>query len=163
MYELTQAYLKHRVNYNPGTGIFTWRAEGFKRKADATRLGGVECQCINNAGYVVIRVDGKLYLAHRLAYLYMTGSMPDFVDHDDRVRTNNAWGNLKKATREQNNRNVTASSNTGHVNITWVEKKNHFVVTIKWSGDKRNRTFRDLESAILWRDQQKEKMNEKSS
>lgn len=163
MVELTQAELKLRVNYNPETGIFTWIKEGFKRKAEATRLGGCQCLCVNKHGYVVIRIDRKLYLAHRLAYLYMTGSMPEFVDHDDRVRSNNVWSNLKTATREQNNRNVTASSNTGHVNITWVERRSHFVVTIKWGSDKRNKTFRDLESAMLWRDQQKEKMSEKSS
>lgn len=163
MRNLTQVELKRRIHYDPETGIFTWLKDGFKRKADATRLGGTECRCINNAGYVVIRIDYKLYLAHRLAYLYMTGTMPDFVDHDDRVRTNNVWSNLKDATREQNNRNVSSSSNTGHINITWVEKKKHFVVTIKWGDDKRNKTFRDLDSAILWRDQQKEDMREKSS
>ena len=160
---LTQEYLKTRVSYCPETGLFHWKASGFKRKEDATRLGGCVCSCTNTAGYVVIRLDGKLYLAHRLAFLYMEGKMPEFVDHDDRVRTNNIWSNLKAATRESNNRNVTASSNTGHVNITWVEKKKHFVVTIKWGSEKKNKTFRTLEDAILWRDQQKEQMSEKSS
>ncbi len=94
----------------------------------------------------------------------MTGEMPEFVDHDDRIRTNNAWVNLKKATREMNNRNVTASSNTGHVNITWVEKqRKHYVVTIKWGTEKRNKTFRNLDDAIFWRDREKEILSAKSS
>lgn len=163
MRSLTQEYLKTRLHYDPQTGIFTWLKEGFSRKEDATRLGGTECSCVGKHGYVVIRIDGKLYLAHRLAYLYMTGEMPEFVDHDNRIRTNNAWVNLKKATREMNNRNVTASSNTGHVNITWVEKRKHYVVTIKWGTEKRNKTFRNLDDAIFWRDREKEILSAKSS
>lgn len=159
---LTQDYLKTRLEYDPLSGIFTWITGGFLRKADATRLGGTPCKCVGKHGYVVIRIDGNLYLAHRLAFLYMTGKMPEFVDHKDRVRTNNMWSNLKAATRSSNNRNVTSASNTGHVNITWVEKRNYYVVTIKWADEKRNKTFRCLDSAIAWRDKQKGELSEKS-
>lgn len=53
-------------------------------------------------------MDGILYDAHRLAFIYMVGEAPQFpyvVDHDDRNGLNNKWLNLKKSTIGQNNSN----------------------------------------------------------
>ena len=47
-------------------------------------------------GYVNIRVDGKMYKAHRLIYLYHHGVMPDMVDHIDCDRANNRIENLRR-------------------------------------------------------------------
>lgn len=46
-------------------------------------------------------------MAHRLAFLYMTGSYPTFeVDHFDRNKSNNAFDNLKDVTHKDNMKNV---------------------------------------------------------
>lgn len=59
-------------------------------------------------GYVLIGIYGEQYLAHRLAFLYMTGAWPKGkLDHRDRVRNNNVWGNLRPATNSQNGINST--------------------------------------------------------
>lgn len=58
-------------------------------------------------GYLCIRVDYKLYLAHRLAWMYMVGSWPkDQIDHIDRKRDNNKFSNLREATTEENAQNA---------------------------------------------------------
>lgn len=149
---MTQDELALLLDYDPLTGKFTWTGNGFAQDHVARRMKGKEAGCSHNAGYVTIRVKKKLYLAHRLAYLYMEGYMPDFVDHRNRIRNDNSWLNLRAATRELNNQNVTPTSNTGFLNITWVEPKKHYVVTIKRGKAVWCKTFRSLEAAIKWRD-----------
>jgi hypothetical protein len=103
--ELTQERLKEVMNYDPETGVFT------RKNGDGKEAGSVY-----NHGYKLISVDGKRYMAHRLAWLYMTGSMPDEnIDHKDCVKTNNAFKNLRETTQLQNAQNIrSASSNNTH-------------------------------------------------
>lgn len=57
-------------------------------------------------GDLVIRIDRALYKAHQLAVLYVTGRWPkEQVDHENGVRHQNNWGNLREATNSQNNAN----------------------------------------------------------
>jgi len=54
---------------------------------------------IEKDGYQRIRIDGHIYRAHRLAFLYMTGKWPSvWLDHEDVNRSNNRWANLRKTT-----------------------------------------------------------------
>jgi hypothetical protein len=69
---------------------------------------------INHEGYVRMRVDGRKYLAHRLAWLYMTGNWPvGEIDHIDRNRSNNKFSNLREASDAQNRANSKASNSLG--------------------------------------------------
>lgn len=92
---LTQERLKQVLYYAPETGKFTrlWR----KGKV-GTR---------DRHGYVQIGVDGQLYAAHRLAFLYATGAFPPHeTDHINGVRDDNRWANLRQATKTQNMQNM---------------------------------------------------------
>lgn len=163
--ELTKEYLRSVLDYDLITGIFVWKVRKDVPKSTNTRMAGKIAGTISKSnGYLVIRISGKLYLAHRLAFIYVLGYVPEFVDHKDRNRTNCAWINLRPSTRQQNNINVTPTSNTGELNIYWVENKGHFLVSIK-RGDKiYQKTWTTLESAILDRDRYKQEiLNEKSS
>lgn len=52
---------------------------------------------------MVIRVDGRLYKASRLAWLWMTGEWPKGeVDHVNRCSLDNWWTNLRDATHAVN-------------------------------------------------------------
>jgi hypothetical protein len=98
---LTRELLRSLLHYNPETGVFSWRVDrGGKARA------GDEAGYLKD-GYVRIEIAGKGYRAHRLAYLYMTGTFPDFeVDHEDTNKANNRWRNLRPATRSKNLGNV---------------------------------------------------------
>jgi len=99
---LTQDRLQELLMYNPETGEFVWRKRASNRVRVGDRAGRVDAN-----GYRGIRIDGTLHYAHRLAQLYMTGVWPVCqVDHDNRVRDDNRWNNLKAVTRAENQQNL---------------------------------------------------------
>jgi hypothetical protein len=100
---LTQERLKQLLRYEPETGLFIWIGSRSNRVANGTVV-----TCTNTAGYIVVRLDGKLYRAARLAFLYMTGSWPkDEADHKNGITADDRWDNLRDATSQQNKQNRT--------------------------------------------------------
>lgn len=93
--------LKEVLSYDSQTGLFVWLKQlGWKGKV-GNQAGTRHCR-----GYVHIMIDQKLYLAHRLAWFYVTGQWPtDQIDHLDCDRSNNRFANLREATNSQNNQN----------------------------------------------------------
>jgi hypothetical protein len=101
---LTVERLRELLIYEPDTGLFTRRIT--VSNARGGRAGEV-AGSINGAGYVYVIVDGSKHLAHRLAWLYMTGEWPTTgVDHRDHDEVNNRWNNLRLANQSMNNGNA---------------------------------------------------------
>src|ERR1700674_1345685 len=86
--------------YDPETGVFTRRINRGKWKA------GAQVGWLRPDGYIGIGLDYHEYLAHRLAWLYVTGEWPIDVDHENTCRSDNRWDNLREASRSQNMRNM---------------------------------------------------------
>jgi hypothetical protein len=109
--DLTAAFVRKILFYDPATGVFTWRV----RVSHNTRAGDVAGYTKpGNHGYFVITVKNKVRLAHRLAWLYMTGKHPKhMIDHVDSDKTNNKWENLREATHAQNNCNSKVRAKSG--------------------------------------------------
>ena len=100
---LTQERLLELLHYNPKTGLFIRLKTRGSSKAGSI-AGGISKG--PRDGYLRIRVDGKRYKAHRLAFLYMTGKWPNsLVDHKDTNKLNNSWKNLRESTNGQNKAN----------------------------------------------------------
>ncbi len=90
-------------------------------------------------GTLYIYIDGKLYAAHRLAWLMMTGKEPeDQIDHIDGNRLNNAWLNLREADNRQNNCNRPKQCNntSGYKGVTY-HSQNDCWVAQTWHKGKR--------------------------
>lgn len=107
MNELTQDRLKEILHYDTASGVFKWLVSTSNR----VRVGAVAG---NTSGHVYqrIRVDGRLYYAHRLAVLYVTGEWPvNKVDHKDTLKLNNRWDNLREASNQANSANTPISKN----------------------------------------------------
>ena len=104
MQPLTQKRLVDLLQYNPDTGIFFWKSG--TRKIKVGSVAGTK----NGRGYIQICINGKLYMAHRLAWLYVHGDMPSMdIDHIDGNRANNEFTNLRHVSRSinlQNQRDV---------------------------------------------------------
>lgn len=125
---LTQERLKELLHYDPETGHFTWRVASRAGPA-GTPAGSRHCR-----GYIEVGVDGASYLAHRLAFLYMTGGAPkSCLDHADRDRTNNSWGNLREASYAENawNSKLRPTNTSGFRGVTWDKCKQKWMAQSK--------------------------------
>lgn len=113
---LTQEKLKRLLNYDPETGIWTY-VEAPPRKP---WMKGFRAGCFKaSTGYWYIKIDGNDYQSSRLAFLYMLGEWPtNQVDHINRIRHDDRWTNLRKATCSQNRVNEASRGNmTGHKGV----------------------------------------------
>lgn len=75
------------------------------------KCGTVEGSIAGNItaqGYVRVKIDGRLYLAHRIVFYMATSINPNGleIDHIDGDKRNNVPSNLRMATRDQNRQNV---------------------------------------------------------
>lgn len=99
--ELTIDLLKELLDYDSNSGEFTWRV-----KRGSVDVGTVAGYVSKSHGYANVKVLGRLYLAHRLAWFYTHGVWPTGeLDHINRVRTDNRIVNLREASSYQNKRN----------------------------------------------------------
>lgn len=111
---MNQQTLKTFLKYNQRTGTFTW----LQSRGPVSK--GSVAGTVDSKGYIQIGIEGKLYAAHRLAHLYVTGRMPPYVDHRDGNTQNNKWINLRQATLTQNqyNRRLNKNNSVGLKGVT---------------------------------------------
>jgi hypothetical protein len=67
---------------------------------------------MKKTGYWGIMIHRKLYLAHRLIFIWHNGFAPNEIDHINRVRADNRIENLRASTTSQNHANETHRENT---------------------------------------------------
>lgn len=115
--KITQEELKEILIYNPENGIFTWKVD-IGRRLKAGSIAG----CLEPNKYWVIRYQGRRYYAHRLAWLLTYGELPiKFIDHKDRVRSNNRINNLRECSRSKNamNQGIPSNNTSGFKGVSW--------------------------------------------
>lgn len=125
---ITQARLKEVIHYDKDTGVFQW-----------VEVTGNQCklntplECSPSCDYLLITIDKVTYRAHRLAWLYVYGVMPNsIIDHIDGNTKNNAISNLRKADRVTNgyNSKLRCDSKTGVKGVTWDKTRNKYRVCL---------------------------------
>jgi len=112
--QVSAARVRSLLDYDPETGAFTWKhGARVPPRVRGKKAGSPS----HTKGYVLIGVDGQIYLAHRLAWLHTYGRFPKAdLDHRDRNPANNALSNLREASRSQNKVNVAKpASNTSGI------------------------------------------------
>lgn len=127
-----QEYVKSSVVYDEVSGSMVWNKDRplshFKTEKiyniwKAICLGKI-AGGLSSSGYYRCKLDGKNYLCHRLAFVYLTGFWPiGQVDHISGDRSNNSWSNLRDVSRSVNQRNQKKYSNntTGVTGVYFIK------------------------------------------
>lgn len=144
------ARARELLGYDPETGVLRWRVN----RCNVVRSGD-EAGYIKGDGYRRIRIDGRDYLAHRIAFLIMEGRWPrDEIDHINRVKDNNRWINLREVSHQENGRNASRRSDntSGHTGICWDKQGGKWRAHIRLNGRRKHLgRFDDLADAIVAR------------
>lgn len=145
---LTQSRLKEVLEYDPTNGYF-FRIMPDGAILDKTPVGSV------SDGYIVISVDARGHLAHRLVFLYEDGVFPEEgadVDHIDRCKSNNKRNNLRLVSRQCNIRNSPLRKNntSGVIGVSSMRNKWQASITIGYK-KKSLGTFDSFDDAVYCR------------
>lgn len=125
---ITQNELIEALEYRPDSGIFLWRKDN---KFNGVK-GGTMAGLLHLHGYIRITINRKAYQAHRLAWLYVHGVIPETIDHINGIRHDNRLINLRPCTRSENNYNarVRSDNTSGVKGVHWNKKVNKWVAKI---------------------------------
>lgn len=143
--------LRQLLRYEPDTGLLFWRPRPARMFPD-TFCGGAEtaCACWNNRysgkealisysrkGYKHGKVQARGLLAHRVAYAIYNGAWPDGeIDHMNGDKADNRIGNLRVASRIENNRNRKSHSggSSKYCGVNWKAAARKWVAAIRIDG-----------------------------
>lgn len=134
MKNITQEELKAVIHYDELTGLFTWINPSIYKPSLVGKVAGH----VDFYGYVVISVNRKIYKAHRLAWLYMTGNFPkNLIDHVNGIKSDNKWVNLREATYSDNRQNIRkpkTGNTSGYLGVYWHTRDKKWRACIKVDG-----------------------------
>ena len=126
---LTQELVHSLFDYDPETGLFICKQRRSQKPAGS--IAGYK----NSNGYIFLHINHKNYSAHRVAWFYVYGVWPKFLDHINRVKDDNRICNLKNVNRSENgqNREKCLNNKTGYkgVSIRKSKKGIKYVAQIK--------------------------------
>ena len=130
---LTQQKLKELFYYDPETGSFI----NLTQRNSSTKIGAIAGSKYSN-GYIYIQLDNKKYRAHRLAWLYTFGELPEkALDHKNEIKDDNRICNLRVATTQENKQNISKPSianSSGFRGVSWEKKRQKWHAQIKLNG-----------------------------
>lgn len=122
---LTAEDFRALLNYDPNTGILTWKVD--RRKINAGDIAGSILNHHSGKKYIYVRVMYRLYYAHRIAWAIHYGELPEgMLDHRDGDSTNNRIINLRIATSRQNqyNKKIHRNNTSGYKGVSFDKARN---------------------------------------
>lgn len=131
---VTVDFIRQILDYDLETGLFTWRHRADASRKWNSKWAGKPAGSICKYGYVVIKINGTAYMAHRLAWLHANGSWPnEFLDHKDMVRSNNRLSNLRPCNGSQNKANMRTrvDNRTGLKGVTFMKDRKKWRATLQ--------------------------------
>lgn len=149
---VTAEQARELLAYDRESGLLTWKVN----RRGKVKAGDAAAH-LRSGGYLIVCLLDRLYPAHRIIWLMMTGKMPaQVLDHINRDRTDNRWCNLRESTARQNchNRGLSSLSTTGRKGVTYSAERRRYRVIITSDGHRRHiGYFRDIDQAAAAYDQ----------
>ena len=146
----TQEELSAIFDYDQTTGVLFWKP----RAGDVSWnkvIGGKPSGCLDSKGYIRIRTNGAVWVAHRVIWKLIHGEDPDFIDHINGIRHDNRVGNLRSVTQTENARNTKRKrhNTSGVSGVHWRSKDQRWAATIHNEGKLiRLGQYRSFEDAV---------------
>lgn len=127
---LTAELVRSLICYDPATGRMTWRVTRGPKARAGDQAGVID------KGRWNIGICGRVRLAHRVIWLYMTGDWPKYdIDHINGDATDNRWVNLRDVETRvnvENQRKANKKNKTGFLGVRFVKsgKRKPYVAKI---------------------------------
>jgi hypothetical protein len=143
--EITRELLQELLEYNPETGILTWKprerewfTSDYRHRDWIKRWSGMSAgyvfhNKILDQKYVKVCVMGKRLLAHRVIWMLVHGQWPDDIDHINGCSTDNRLVNLRSVDRTTNLRNRARFKNntSGVTGVVWTKRSQKWRAQIR--------------------------------
>lgn len=146
---ITAERLHELVTYDPETGVFTWNVPRGNQTSPGDRAGYTR-----KDGYLVLILDRRAYLGHRVAWFYVHGEWAQEVDHINGNPADTRLVNLRPVTRSQNMMNMGRSprNTSGHKGVSWAKNDRKWQAYITLNRRKRSLGYHaDINDAIAAR------------
>jgi len=126
---ITKEYLNELFEYRDGELYWKIPTKGHSV--------GMLAGSVNKLKYRAIKINSKLYKAHRLIYLMFNGELPKMIDHIDNNPSNNRIENLRPANTSLNRQNAKINKNntSGVKGVSWDSQAGRWKARI-WSNKK---------------------------
>lgn len=141
--ELTQTFVREAFDYDPLTGIATWKTRPrhhFDTRhgwvtVNAKRAGKI-CGCTGRDEGLQIVLQGAPRKLHRMIWLWVYGETPPVIDHINGDRADNRLCNLRKASTSQNRQNSKkrAKASSNFKGVHWTPDRKPWRARIKHNG-----------------------------
>jgi AP2 domain/HNH endonuclease len=131
---ITQEYLHSIMNYDPDTGVFTWKWREDKPNNVNAAFAGKAIGTITEKNYLQLTIDYGQYPASVIAWVYMKGIWPEgMVDHKNRNTLDNRFDNLRDSLGGQNqwNRGKPSNNTTGFKGVCYDKSRDKYTVYIQ--------------------------------
>lgn len=127
--EIDVEIVRAALSYDPVTGILRWRVSS--GSATAGKVAG--SKITDQDPYSSVKIDGKRFGCHRVAWVIMTGVWPKhLVDHRNRNKGDNRWENLREATGTLNNMNsrLNSRNRSGYRGVHYCNTRKKWIARI---------------------------------
>ena len=128
--QVTLDHLHKILDYDRNTGTFVWAI----RRSKAVDAGDIAGCLEKRIGYVTIGIEGRVYKAHRLAWLYIHHEWPNgLIDHINGNKSDNRIDNLRVVLANGNSQNIrkpNKRNKSGYLGVIFFQNKWRASITI---------------------------------